>query len=217
MKNKKDPSIFDIKWNEKYRILVDFKKKYGHCNVPDKTIYKGCELGRWVIRQRVRKHKLSPERITKLNSIGFIWNIYEFLWIKSFGELKDYKAKFGHCDVSKGHKGYLSLAHWVINQRKYFKKGKLSKEQIKELEELGIVWEKYKRTPWEESLKKLKAFKAEFGHCNVTRSYKDMALGNWVSIQRRDKSKLTNHQVSELEKLGFCWKLKPGRKYKHFV
>lgn len=205
-------TIFEIQWNEKYKLLLEFKRENGHCKVPDKTVYKGCELGRWVTRQRVRKAKLSPNRITKLDSIGFIWNIFEFLWVKSYGELKDYKDKFGHSNVSKGDEGYLPLANWVIKQRQYYKKGKLSKEQIKDLEDLGITWEEYKRTPWNESLKKLKAFKVKYGHCNVTKSYEDKALANWVSFQRRDKRKLSKEQIRELNKLGFNWRLKAGRK-----
>nr|WP_320118476.1 helicase associated domain-containing protein [uncultured Marinifilum sp.] len=212
-KDNNKQTLFDIQWNEKYKLLIDFKNEYKHCNVPDKTTYKGCELGRWVTRQRARKTKLSPDRITKLNSINFVWNIFEFVWMKNYKDLKNYKNKFGHCNVSKGNERYLSLANWVIKQRQYFKKGKLSKKQIKNLENIGFTWEKYKRTPWCENLQKLETFKAKFGHCNVTKSYKDKPLGNWVSIQRRDKHKLSIEQIKKLDKLEFNWILKSGRKH----
>lgn len=204
-------TVFVIQWNERYMLLIDFKKEFGHCNVPDKTICKGCELGRWVTRQRVRKPKLSPDRILRLNSIGFVWNIYKYVWAKRFAELKEYKCKYGHCNVSKGDEGYLTLANWLVKQRQHIKKGKLSESQINDLNQIGILLEEYKRTPWYDNFEKLVFFKAKFGHCNVTKNYVDNALGNWVSIQRRDKHKLSTEQIYELDKLGFSWKLKSGR------
>jgi hypothetical protein len=51
---------------------------------------------------------------------------------------------------------------------------KLSKADIQRLENAGFVWNLCKKVPFDERLKDLMAFKAEFGHCNVplTRSRK---------------------------------------------
>lgn len=69
----------DIKtqrWNEMYEKLVEFKKEFGHCNVPRNTNKKNTknnELALWVSNQRrgYREGNLLDERINKLNEIGF--------------------------------------------------------------------------------------------------------------------------------------------------
>ena len=47
---------------------------------------------------------------------------YDERWQERFGDLQDYIAEEGHCDVPESHG---SLGHWVINQRKFYKKGAL--------------------------------------------------------------------------------------------
>jgi len=57
-----------------FEVLVEFKSRYNHCNVPQKdSEYRS--LGLWVSaqRQRLKKGKLSTERINQLNDIGFKW------------------------------------------------------------------------------------------------------------------------------------------------
>ena len=67
----------DQSWEKNLAELADFKSRYGHCDVPAQ-----CKthpnLGSWVANQRHRKKtgKLSPERIRKLEQLGFRWSIY---------------------------------------------------------------------------------------------------------------------------------------------
>jgi hypothetical protein len=42
-------------------------------------------------RQQYKNDLLSPERILKLNEIGFVWDPFEAQWLESFEELKKYK------------------------------------------------------------------------------------------------------------------------------
>jgi len=68
-KQKKTPG-----WNERYEELIDFKDENGHVDVPQ--LYGGSTgLGRWVNRQRqfFQLDKLSPEKIQKLEAVGFVW------------------------------------------------------------------------------------------------------------------------------------------------
>jgi hypothetical protein len=56
--------ILETNWMERYQELVDFKKKSGHCKVPNR--YKDNKsLGYWVSHQReiFKQGKLSKERI----------------------------------------------------------------------------------------------------------------------------------------------------------
>jgi Helicase associated domain len=65
---------FEDAWDEGFRRLDAFKRREGHCRVPKRYFEGGFKLGRWVEIQRRDKGKLSPERLKKLNDLGFIWN-----------------------------------------------------------------------------------------------------------------------------------------------
>lgn len=69
--------VHSSSWEERFMELVDFKMKYGHTNVPRSR----GKLGSWVKSQRrqyslyIRKEKshLTPDRVAKMNSLGFEW------------------------------------------------------------------------------------------------------------------------------------------------
>ena len=48
-------------------------KKNGDCNIPQRD----GNLGVWLGNQRKAKNKISADRRQRLESIGFIWNLYE--------------------------------------------------------------------------------------------------------------------------------------------
>lgn len=64
-------------WEKGLDMLLDFKARHGHCDVPAQ-----CDthpnLGSWVANQRHRKKtgKLSQDRIKRLEDSGFKWFIY---------------------------------------------------------------------------------------------------------------------------------------------
>lgn len=62
-------SVHDAAWERQYAALCAFKKKHGHCNVPQSHAV----LGLWVKTQRVayKRGKLLQKRQAKLESIGF--------------------------------------------------------------------------------------------------------------------------------------------------
>ena len=61
-------------WEARFQQLVEFKTRYGHCNVP-RAAEKS--LGQWVSNQRhARKvSKLDANRIRRLEEIGFQWKV----------------------------------------------------------------------------------------------------------------------------------------------
>ncbi|EJK45567.1 hypothetical protein THAOC_35812 [Thalassiosira oceanica] len=71
------------------------------------------------------------------------------------------------------------------------KKGKLSEERAKKLEDLGFDWGTTRGTPlpWDERFDELKEYKGKYGHCNVPRS--QGSLGRWVDNQRKAREEAT--------------------------
>lgn len=70
----------DVPWNERFKELVQFKERFGHCSVP-RDFQINPALGRWVHAQRSAyrnltkgiKSKITLERVHMLEKIGFCW------------------------------------------------------------------------------------------------------------------------------------------------
>ena len=65
-----------IKFDEVFRLIKEYKKEYGHCNVPQchKTA-SGISLGVIVSRIRQGGRKITPEQKAELDAIGFVWRV----------------------------------------------------------------------------------------------------------------------------------------------
>ena len=197
----RDPST--ATWDERYERLKEYKSTHGHCSVP---VRQG-PLGKWVHGQRSvrKKGKLSEERARKLDKLGFDWSPRGSLatWDEHLGELIQYKAKHGDCNVPARQ---ASLGKWVHGQRTMRKRDKLSEERVRKLDEIGFEWSARDTLPtWDERLGELTQYKAKHGDCNVP--VRKGPLGKWVDTQRtaRKRDKLTEERVQKLDDLGFNW------------
>ena len=135
-----------VDWDTQYNELVLFKQKHGHCNVScyDKS---NEELGKWVkyMRKAIKLGWLSEEKISKLNGLGFVWELQKHNtrvdWATRYKELIAYKEQYGHCNVSKKRdKLHKSLGIWVMQMRRDYKTGKLSADRKAKLNEIGFIW-----------------------------------------------------------------------------
>jgi hypothetical protein len=126
-------------------------------------------------------------------------------WEIGFNLLKKFQEREGHCTVPRQHKevGY-PLGNWVSNQRQF--KYRSSSNRIKQLNEIGFVWEPNSQS-WDYAFTKLIEFCEREGHLSVpTRHEEDgFKLGMWVGNQRVLKSKLTADRRQKLDAIGFVW------------
>ena len=153
-----------------------------------------------------------------------------------FKDLMAFKAEFRHCNVPQtktksSNNKYYSLGQWCNKMRMSYKSikeggitrnNKLSKANMKRLENAGFEWNHCKTLTFDERFKDLMAFKAEFGHCKVpqtrSRNSKYYSLAMWCSNMRRCYKKadsiqdgksprhmLTKANILRLEKAGFMW------------
>ncbi|MDN5202482.1 helicase associated domain-containing protein [Fulvivirgaceae bacterium BMA10] len=212
----------DWRWQEMYRRLVMFKKKHGHCQVPQKW-EEDLKLSNWVCVQRRRFGigKLTEERKELLNKIGFVWSfkdLYNRQWEEHFELLQEYKNEFGHCRIPLTNK---VLGGWIDRQRIAKVKGKLGKERKQKLNEIGFVWnfKEINDQIWEEKFQLLAAFKNRYGHCFVPVNWKEnKSLGNWVATQRRleETAKISKSRKKRLEDLGFVWRFETNKFLQRF-
>jgi ribosomal protein L7Ae-like RNA K-turn-binding protein len=207
-------------WDETYAILQQFQKREGHCNVPQSHIEDKANLGRWVDteaalgkwvnnqRQLKTKEQLDPDRIKRLEEIGFEWAALA-TWDEMCILLKQYKKREGHCNVPQSHiEDEANLGTWVNRQRRLKTKDELDPGRKRRLEDIGFGWGLPSAT-WDETYALLKQFKKREGHCNAPQSHtEDEAnLGTWVSTQRHLKTKeqLEPDRKKRLEEIGFKW------------
>ena len=200
-----------------------YKSHNGHLDVPQRDVNNKA-LGAFVsnIRGEYRKYKrgqkscLNEKRIRLLEGMGFRWQVSRgkkdrdlesmVSWETRVGQLRDYKERFGDCNVPLGWGKVSGLGDWCELQRKVrllrfivlycvkymltrsilyaqlqkFNNGSLSSEQIHTLDELGFNW------TIQDMMTELKAYKEQFGHCNVPLDYAACPnLGVWVESQRR--------------------------------
>jgi superfamily II DNA or RNA helicase len=197
-------------WDLRFGQMQAFKAKEGHCNVPQRKPYTA--LGHWASDQRTRWRagKLSPDRVKRLESLGFVWELEAERWKANYEALVAFKRKKGHCNVPSDFPEEPALGHWLGNQRAFKAKGKLAADRIRLLEAVGITWNTVE-AQWEEKFKRLVTFQKREGHANVPGQYAaDVELANWVNNQRafKRRGRLTPERIERLEAIGFCWDAK---------
>jgi viroplasmin and RNaseH domain-containing protein len=142
-------------------------------------------------------------------------------WDNFFEDLKQFKAKNGHCipPVQPATK----LRQWVDKVRLEYKKLRagnnslLTAQRIQNLNDIGFQFErKVKPRTWEQRFQELISFKENFGHCKVPRLFNQPSyegLGKWVADQRMKynymmqgkKSNMTQERAQRLTQVGMVW------------
>ena len=191
-------------WEEKFCLLVEYKKKHKSTNVLERK----SKLFGWIHTQRTRyKQKtLSEYRFQKLNALGFDWQIFKYLpWTEMYNQLLDYKEKHnGSTCVSKTSLTYDKLGRWVYHQRALYKNGRLSPKRVDILESIGFKWRIHEDTPWIGMYQRLVSYTKEHGTTRVPYHYPDdRKLGRWVQAQRRACKEKSC--VDLLNAIGFAW------------
>ena len=102
----------------------------------------------------------------------------------------------------KRSEGYLNP--WSNNQRREYKKQKLSKEKIDLLEKINFIWDPTEYQ-WNEKFKELKAYFAINGNTSVP--LEQGSLYAWCANQREDYRKeiLPKEKIDLLEEVDFIW------------
>jgi Helicase associated domain len=150
-----DSVVGNDSWSLSYQQLREYRIINGNCNVAKATNPKLCK---WIDNQKFaytnvksakKGNKISPEKILKLEGIGFSWGKKHPeppSWESQFEELQKYQKTMRTCNITIHPTNPSPLAKWVMIQRseyKRFKKGTgslLTLEQIGQLKEIGFKW-----------------------------------------------------------------------------
>ena len=196
---------FADQWEQAFAALQKFHRREGHCRVQANRKESGLSLGIWVSRQRGQKKSLTPDRLKRLNDLGFSWDPVTELWEQGFAALQKFHMREGHCRVPYGHEeDGLNLGVWVGSQR--WNKNNLTPDRLNRLNSLSFVLDPYVEL-WEQGFAVLQKFHKREGHCRVKAKWKEngIKLGIWVGVQRKKKYALTSDRLKRLNDLGFSW------------
>jgi hypothetical protein len=141
------------KWNQRFRDLLKFRGKYGHCFVP-LDWPQNPSLAHWIKHQRYQykaklegKHStLTEVRQETLEELGFVWDSHRATWQERFNEMVVYREIHGHSNVPSRDEENPKLSSWMKCQRRQYKlytqggKSHMTPERIAKLSSIGFVW-----------------------------------------------------------------------------
>lgn len=217
-------STRDLSWERNFNAAQTYFESNGNLYVPvDYVTDDGIKLGVWLSNLRTYRkndnHKamLTHERIKKLEAIGMIWDVPDYLWQQNYNALLDYYRSHGNIDVPKGYitEDGIKLYQWLLNVKQAYRrtdrKGyRLTNSQIQQLEELGVDWRTRSEIAFEAGLSHAKDYFSENRNLDVPVSYKSpdgYKLGGWISDQKEKFAarKLTQDKIEALEQIGMVW------------
>lgn len=201
------------KWDKKFDLLIAYKEREGHCNVPQNHKEDGINLGVWLTRQRKLKRdgKLDGDLQQLLEDIDVMWEILPDKGKNMYQLLVQFQQREGHCNVPIRHKeDEVSLGSWLRKQRSKKKEGKLDRTLERRLEEMGVIWDVISGQ-WEKNYRLLVQFQQREKNCNVPyhHTVDGINLGTWLSTQRHEKKrgKLDRSLEKRLDEIGVVWDL----------
>jgi superfamily II DNA or RNA helicase len=208
--------ILEEQFEKGFQETLLYKEITGNPNVPAPyRTAEGYSLGAWQSNRRgnYRKGILSPDRIRRLEEIGFIWDILEDQFEKGFQETELYKERTGKPNAPQNYQtdeGY-GLGIWQSTQRENYRKGLLSSDRIERLENIGFIWNKFAEL-FEKGFQETLLYKERTGNPNAPAPYKTaegFKLGYWQSNQRGNYRKgiLSPDRIRRLEEIGFKWEI----------
>ncbi|MBI4825967.1 MAG: helicase associated domain-containing protein [Nitrospirae bacterium] len=210
-------NLYEGLFEKGFQETLKYREETGNPNAPvNFTTLEKYNLGNWQSKQRkdFKNGKLYIEKIKCLEEIGFQWVRIVATFEKGIQETLKYKQQTGDSNAPFEYTtpdGY-NLGSWQSRQRQYYKKGKLSHERKKRLDQIGVKWDLLEES-FEKGFQETLRYKEQIGDANATWNYKTsdgFKLESWQYIQRRNykNGKLDSERIKRLEGIGFKWKKK---------
>jgi len=204
----------DLQWETQFAALSEFMRAQGHSSVP-LDWPENRRLGIWVFRQRNehRQGRLREDRRLRLEGLKFSWNPRESAgspssrrWDQKYDALLTYGRNYGHLNLADVEP-HRALFRWLEGQRRRQRRGLLSPDRARRLEEAGVSWSP-RDGKWETRFAELVEYRRSHGDCAIDMSgAENPRLSRWVSAQRADRKsgRLEGSRLQRLDAIGFLW------------
>lgn len=231
-------------WETYYSAALEYYQMYGNLHIPKSYVTEtGLNLGSWLLTQkRVKAGKIigsmTEEQAARLETIGMVWeDSSSYKWNYAVKQLTQYKNRYGNLDVKAAYvaENGFALGKWISNIRSKWQRGEyevldaygnrkpknesvkaklLTLEQINQLNELGMIWDKHAQR-WDMNFREAETYWKEHGNLDVPRRYvttSGIALGVWLDNQRSiaagkkaGAAAMSERQKKQLNQIGMIW------------
>ena len=202
---------YDEIWDRNYNAAQKWYNENCDLNVPrDYITDDGINLYSWLGNQKTRYSdgKLTGSQINKLRLIGFEFeNKSSIAWKNAYRYAEEYYKANSNLDVPSKYKldNGFDLGDWVARQRR--NKSKLSDEQIKKLDSIGMIWTALSEKQWEYGFEHLVQYKNKYGTARLGADYRaedGYTLGRWFDRQKKSfiEGELNKEQIEKLTQIG---------------
>ncbi len=210
----------DRNWERNFAAAQAYYAEHGDLlvNVRDGK-YQGVDLGKWLAQMRtyrksgIRGGYLTRERAEALDAIGMIWDVPDYLWEQNYHAALQYHREHGNLDIPYYYVAPdgVKLGVWIANIRfsrraKGTGRAELTDEQVRRLNELGMIWENKNNVIWERSYAAACHYRKKYGNLNIPVAYvteDGCHLGRWIRKQKETYySSMSEERRKKLEVLG---------------
>lgn len=199
------------KWVLLYRYAEKYFREKGDLLVPTNYKVNGYNLGQWISHQRqyYKDGKLYERKIELLNSIGMIWEAFQYKWSIGFNYARQYYEKHKDLIMAANYStDDFKLGKWICHQRDNYKNSALEKEKIELLNSIEMIWDIHEYQ-WNIGFNYAKQYSEEHGNLAIIINYviDDFKLGQWISEQRKryKNSTLSQEKFKALNSINMIW------------
>lgn len=211
-------SVSDMNWERNFAAAVEYAEKYGELN--PKAVHvteNGIRLGSWISNIRtyrkcgIQRNYLTEERIEELDKIGMVWDAPNYFFEKNYAALLEYFHTYGDLDVPADYVAPdgIKLGSRIRNLRRAKRLGNLNENQIKRLDEIGMLWEDKFTRVWENGFEHAKAYFVQNGNLDVPTMFvceDGFKLGAWIANHReKNGTRITDERRERLNSIGMIW------------
>lgn len=183
-------AIFESQWQQGFALLREYTSTEG-CLPPQRTVYKGANLGTWLHTQKLtyKNGRLPEERAELLRSTGVALDGASHCetWQRNFAFFKEYTALEGRLPTSDSVYKGIHLGRWLSAQRVAFKKGKLLPDREALMRAAGVEFEVSEHDKaWRKNYSFLREYVACERRLPPRRAvFKGVSLGYWLREQKK--------------------------------
>lgn len=216
-------------WMNMFLTLKDYYDEYktfslkANEEIPEK--YHGLKSFVARMRKYYTINRLEQDKVDKLNSINFTWDMRDDAWQSQYEKVLHYAIESNNDGNIIYKKSWsiptttdIKLNRWVEKQRSLYRKGSISDRRIKMLNDINMTWD-HNRTDDRGKLEILKDYKEKYGNLDIIRSDEEhVSLSLWMSKFRNKRSKglISDEDLAFANEIGFVWSLREERWNKNF-
>ena len=209
---RKRRKLIKLNWDLKLNLCIECEQNGNE--ITKNMKYEGEDIGRWLNQQKkdFKNKKLSKERKEKLEQLN-CWKYWcqkrklrQLRWEYNFVLCLQYEQNGNRLAMNVKYRNE-NIGIWLNQQKKHFKKNKLSEERKNKLKQLNYwkKWCKKKILSWDEMFSLCLEYEQNGSHITQRTNYKDLNIGSWLHNQKTNynKNKLSEERMKKMCKLNY--------------